>query len=813
MRYLAALRMKPTARLTGFLTAGAVTCLFLLTFYHSLLRNPNTVLMDRSPDGFKNYYTPWYHVKHDSSYTWFQGMNYPWGEHVTYTDCQPLVSNALRFVSRNIVDVSNYTVGILNLLMVFSILPAALLLCAILMRLGAQPLFAGAAGAGIALLAPQLMRFYGHYALAYVFVVPLVWWLHLKYFDKRGPLGSLLICLTVFLTGWIHPYFLSITAIFLLALWGVRLLTDVRHSGWKFIFTHGFVQALLPVILFQLAISLTDPVDDRPGSPYGIMEYKSSLWNLVLPYGLRFFENTIRIPAQIPSWEGASYVSVTGVLVLLFMLFRFGRRILPRKFSLPNPKEWIRPAFRRRLRRIFFFSLDRRVSISVLAALIVFALACYFPFSIKPSVLTELFPPIRQFRSLGRFAWVFYFVWVTFAFYAVWILSRRMKQKGKRRFALAMQWTPVLLLLTEAGLYNSSRTLGIDPVRPPLFADEKNELPENEWMNHIQPKKYSALLFLPYYHVGSENYGGSVAEVVGPSYKASLYTGLPLMNVNMSRTSLSQSWISLQAMLPPYRPLEIAALMKDPRPVLIVKRKESGKYAGLAILPFAEPIYENEAVTVYEMERESWAAAGQPLRMHELEQFNIPDTLYTFGDKLATKRDPDLFLNDYEDSTKGIGFHGTAAYTFNRQHAKKLYKAFMEQSGKGKILISLWVKMREDRTPTTLFGVEERTPTDSVVGWDFPDFYHFTEAMQGDWALCEREYAPQRKEDTVIVTVVRWNAPRHQIIVDGLLVRQEGTHLLGRSGNFFYYDNRYYRVSVPKMIDKLLEGKVIVQWK
>jgi len=45
-------------------------------------------------DGAKNYYTVAYHIEHDSSYTWFNGMNYPYGEHAVYTDNQPLVSNA-----------------------------------------------------------------------------------------------------------------------------------------------------------------------------------------------------------------------------------------------------------------------------------------------------------------------------------------------------------------------------------------------------------------------------------------------------------------------------------------------------------------------------------------------------------------------------------------------------------------------------------------------------------------------------------------------------------------------------------------------
>ena len=49
-------------------------------------------------DGAKNYYTVAYHIQHDSTLWWFEGMNYREGEHVIYTDNQPLISNLLKAV-------------------------------------------------------------------------------------------------------------------------------------------------------------------------------------------------------------------------------------------------------------------------------------------------------------------------------------------------------------------------------------------------------------------------------------------------------------------------------------------------------------------------------------------------------------------------------------------------------------------------------------------------------------------------------------------------------------------------------------------
>jgi hypothetical protein len=59
-------------------------------------------------------------------------MNYPYGEHVLFTNCQPAISNTLKFISQNIIDVSDYTVGLINLMMLFSIVIAAAFLYLIL---------------------------------------------------------------------------------------------------------------------------------------------------------------------------------------------------------------------------------------------------------------------------------------------------------------------------------------------------------------------------------------------------------------------------------------------------------------------------------------------------------------------------------------------------------------------------------------------------------------------------------------------------------------------------------------------------------
>ena len=84
------------------------------------LTRPNIYVFGKGFDAWKNYFTPAWFVEYDSGFH-FSGMNHPFGEHVLFTDNQPLISWILGLINQNLFSISNYTVGILNLLMLFSI--------------------------------------------------------------------------------------------------------------------------------------------------------------------------------------------------------------------------------------------------------------------------------------------------------------------------------------------------------------------------------------------------------------------------------------------------------------------------------------------------------------------------------------------------------------------------------------------------------------------------------------------------------------------------------------------------------------------
>src|ERR1043166_6689046 len=90
-----------------------LTAIVYLCYYHEVILHPNDLLSSITLDSIKNYFTFAYHIKNDDSWIDFRGMNYPYGEHFVYTDCQPLLTLLLRPFT----FAHEYSAAVINLLM------------------------------------------------------------------------------------------------------------------------------------------------------------------------------------------------------------------------------------------------------------------------------------------------------------------------------------------------------------------------------------------------------------------------------------------------------------------------------------------------------------------------------------------------------------------------------------------------------------------------------------------------------------------------------------------------------------------------
>jgi len=195
----------------GLLAVLAVAALLIWASHGEWLRAPNDVMFSKSSDGLKNYMTSAWHVQQDSGYVHYSGMDYPFGDHVLFTDNQPILCAGIKWWSKNVSDVRGDVVGIIHLTLVLSIIFGAGVIYLLLRKLHLPVWYAGLSAMGIAFLSPQYNRFDGHFGLSHIWVLPMLLLLLCRYEERQSRrYQSLLIGILIWFSAQLHFYYLGV---------------------------------------------------------------------------------------------------------------------------------------------------------------------------------------------------------------------------------------------------------------------------------------------------------------------------------------------------------------------------------------------------------------------------------------------------------------------------------------------------------------------------------------------------------------------------------------------------------------------------
>ncbi len=459
--------------------------------------------MGNPKDGIKNYYTLAYHQEYDSSFTRFGGMSYPYGEHIVFTDGQPILSYLLWILPGNGLQ----SILVLNLLMLLGIGLGAWILCKLFIRLGltrGTSLFAAVA---ISLLSPQTLRFTGHYALAYSFMLPWIMYVAYLFTHKPSAKRSLWVFIALFTAIGLQPYYFLIGGAFILAFYFIEQFRNKRIS-WLKLGLHIGAQVLTPLLLYTLWLHFTDQVTDRPGAPYNMKEFMASWEGVFLPYYMASDYNWFQsLPIRKVNYEALAYAGLPAVVY--FVYFLLSRITLIKKEN----------------RR---FTLGNSF---LLAGFLVFLFGATFPLAMDIDWVARLAGPLKQFSSLGRLSWAFFYCLNIFLFLH---LAGRRKRAGMVWASLA-----ILMMSFEGLLYLNKVNQHTG------FPRQKMEALSAE----IKPDE--VIFPLPFFHVGSENLGSLSDEndVVQPTLLLSMEKGNPSFGTWLSRVSMSQTMEQLELFL------------------------------------------------------------------------------------------------------------------------------------------------------------------------------------------------------------------------------------------------------------------------
>ena len=83
-KYSMQMRLKKSEKF-GLLFNLILSILYVWYLYRTVLLNLCHSFLSEGGDGSKNYFTYLYHILYEKGWH-FTGMNYPWGEHISFTD-------------------------------------------------------------------------------------------------------------------------------------------------------------------------------------------------------------------------------------------------------------------------------------------------------------------------------------------------------------------------------------------------------------------------------------------------------------------------------------------------------------------------------------------------------------------------------------------------------------------------------------------------------------------------------------------------------------------------------------------------------
>lgn len=737
--------MKKTGAFLTLLIVSAI----LFGLFHKTILQANRVSLASGGDGFKSTFCTIYHIRHDSTYWHTRAMNYPFGESVFFTDNQVPLTTALKLLYDAGVDLSDVAMGISNLLILLSYVIAALFIYLIFLELKVEVWLAVPASVLIILLSNQWERLGGHYTLAYAYVIPVILYLLLRFYRKPGYLISVIFGAVVILFSAKHLYITAFILVLWIPYWIFLPLNNRERFGRPlFILSHLLIQFILPFALYSLFTGMHDPGLDRTAYPWGFYPSRVRLAAVFLPVGMphgRF----LAIPGV---FRMQAYVGLLGTVAFIYLLILTVLRLVKKRgwgaFLVSEAPAW---------------------SILFWASVGSLLLALGLPFALKWETLLNYTGPFRQFRAVGRFVFPFYYTMTitSFLLLASWYRSSRWKIAP---FLLAAAF---LVAGTESWFY--IRKWPARYCNPVSWHSRQYPYPVlPAWTGTVSADHYQAILPLPYFHIGSENYWvGDGSPVITPAYAASLETGLPLSSVMLSRTSISQTLRNLDLVWEPYLPYPVVGDLPDRRPLLLLVHKKgtlSSPESGLVRKGIL--LAETDEVACYRLEMDSLLSLV-PERHRQL-----------LAESRASQEEAvPLLFRDFSDREGGV-------WRNRFKHTVTLFDAPIPDTGR--YTVSFWFEGADrDLWPRTNLWTELFREDGSKYLYDYTDFFRRTILRDGSWGLIEYEVHVKEPSSQMKISLRNKVITGGEMTIDRLLVRPSGSiHTVQEPRGTLWVNNR-----------------------
>lgn len=761
-----------------------LTCLLLYFKYTPLVSNwEHNQLIESYGDGLKTYTNAAYHIKYDSTYTWFGGMNYPYGEHLVAATELPGIAILGKAMQSIFPSIADYIVQIIHAELLLAFLLCAVFLYLLFKDLKLPNTWAVPAALFITLAAPEHQRIYSHFGLAQAFVIPMLLYFLRKWFQSGLKRWSIFLGLGVLLVSLLHFYFFAVSVFLISGMLFFRFVFQPSEQEVKKSILHGLLMVGLPFLFFWFWMIGTDPVTDRSANPYGFFHYKAAwdtvFFNVELPHFAWINENLFPI-RKGPSFEGRVYIGFPALVFSLFL--SVGLIIFP---------------FRKN--KLVATVTDSAFRLSLLCtgvSLLLFSFA--FPFNLMgEGNFPESLAAIRQFRSLGRFAWVFYYAVNILTVISLWAWRHRAKQANpvSNRADLVLPSACIFICLSfltfEIVYLHKQKSLQY--LSQVFYWKPGNGFHE---IDSIDYSKYQASTPIPYYSIGSNNFTGPLDGFSSQSsYSLAIQTGVPTTGSMLTRSSKSQTFKQWQLITEPYRLPSILKDFPNEKPLLLLwfkEMKKQDKQVFGHLLTDSKLLFERKSLQIYETTIASFHSRLGRVHKSIKEELNAP--LYPFGNILSSDSLVNFVYQDFDNTSDTSAYLGAGAYTGIAEEENLLFAGKLPHAKQDFLYTwRLWVDVSKDRHALNVFYLQEIAPDGSILQTKKTKAWKKNRVLDpAEWLMIEEDFRVKNPNSTFKIFCQRKDLGEQIIRVDELLIAPASTNLYRSEEDFMWKNNRNY---------------------
>jgi hypothetical protein len=506
----------------------AVICALLSTvlLLSFIVTDPGHTLIEIGGDAGHTYHSYLYHIIYEKG-IWSRCINYPYGENMIYIDGLPFLSVPLSYLKMLHLK-PEQALAIMHLGIGFSYLLAIIYVYKTLLYFKVRQMIAILFSCLIILTNPQAYRLLGHFALANTCVIPMLFYWSVLYYNTGNWRYACYIFLLGCVMSFFHLYFGGIIVIWILFYTVGFFILEKRSVQLKL--RHCGLLVVVGAVMFAMVKSviwLTDPIKDRPTFSSGadrLTHWRIILTSHISPYWSHLLESHEWL-RDYSTGEGYVYIGVTVMLVGIIGI--------------------IRGIFLRHNKEGLIVSQDKFQPIWLFIALSALLLGMGVPFIWNMQWLLDYMSLFKQFRSMGRFSWIFYYIMAVYT--VVLINNWYVKSLSAKKYVAAYCIVGLFLLtwgVDAKGYVRFFRPKWSDGPGKYAFYFSKNEQNWNDFLteHHYKKDDFQAILILPFYDVGTEKLfldNDLTSWVSTTGGKASLQLHLPIVDNMAARGSLS----------------------------------------------------------------------------------------------------------------------------------------------------------------------------------------------------------------------------------------------------------------------------------